>query len=67
MKCQNCGAEVNGSVCQYCGSRVDEKNQTVIINNYYQSSEEPIQYADNVYPQYVSDKNKYEAFYCNTV
>lgn len=25
MKCPNCGAEVNGKVCEYCGTRINHK------------------------------------------
>lgn len=34
MKCPNCGAEVTGAVCNYCGSEMP-KQPINIINNYY--------------------------------
>ena len=39
MKCQNCGAEVQGKYCEYCGSEMPQEKSTVnITNNYYNSS-----------------------------
>lgn len=36
MKCQNCGAEIQGEMCEYCGSAVSQEKTTVnITNNYY--------------------------------
>lgn len=34
MKCPNCGAEVTGSYCSYCGSELP-KEPVNIVNNYY--------------------------------
>lgn len=34
MKCPNCGAEVNGSFCSFCGTEMP-KQPVNIINNYY--------------------------------
>ena len=36
MKCPNCGAEVLGNFCEYCGSEKPRENNTInITNNYY--------------------------------
>lgn len=41
MKCPNCGAEVTGRFCSYCGSEMPKEqtsttfNGNVVINNYY--------------------------------
>lgn len=40
MKCPNCGASVEGKFCEYCGSRLESDNQTVIINNYYGANDQ---------------------------
>ncbi len=66
MKCPNCGAEItDNNICEYCGTKVEEKQQTVIINNYYTTdgqAGEPPRYAYNVQPEYISDKNKWVTF-----
>lgn len=47
MKCPNCGAEATGNFCNYCGSELPKKQETmningnVTINNYYQYPNEP--------------------------
>lgn len=54
MRCQSCGANVNGAFCEYCGAKMPvERVETqtinaehVVVNNYYQSSPgEPAGYA----------------------
>lgn len=46
MKCPNCGAEVTGRFCSYCGSEMPEKqsnmtvNGNIVINNYYGKDED---------------------------
>ncbi len=36
MKCPNCGAEVNGKFCEFCGTKMPEEATTLnIVNNYY--------------------------------
>lgn len=45
MKCVNCGAEVNGEICEYCGSKIIKENPSInIVNNYYSR---PSTQADN--------------------
>ena len=39
MKCPNCGAEVDGKFCEFCGSELQQSNASVsITNNYYGSA-----------------------------
>lgn len=35
MKCESCGAEVTGTTCEYCGSRIVHEAPTMVVNNYY--------------------------------
>ena len=56
MKCPNCGAEVTGRFCSYCGSEIPKKDHDIhiehketIINNYYNGyKEENISYEEKV-------------------
>lgn len=42
MECPNCGAQVVGSVCEYCGSILKSADpQVVIVNNYYGPDAKP--------------------------
>ncbi len=39
MKCQNCGAEAQGKLCEYCGNEMPQEKSTVnITNNYFNGS-----------------------------
>lgn len=76
MQCPNCGAQVKGRFCEYCGSELprsapetinNDNSHTTIINNYYQSAPPQAEYA-NSHPIYQysneeinSDKSKIAA------
>lgn len=57
MQCTNCGAEIKGTVCEYCGSEIPKtepktshsSSQTTIVNNYYQSKPAQTDYPYNQY------------------
>ncbi len=61
MKCPNCGASTDGKFCEYCGTKLEQENQTIIINNYYGTNEPPAEnMSSQYYPPYavVSGKNR---------
>lgn len=67
MKCLNCGAEVKGKYCDYCGSELPKQQQEVtnavndnsqtIINNYYTPSQPTVTFSDQN-QLYVATTNK---------
>ena len=66
MKCPNCGASTDGKYCEYCGTKLESSNQTIIINNYYGTNDQqaggnPPEYY-NTYPEVISGKNRLVVF-----
>ena len=54
MKCPNCGAEVTGNFCEYCGSEmVKEPTVINITNNYYSDNQTQNQGQTQQQPQVV--------------
>ncbi len=40
MKCENCGAEVHGTICEYCKSKISKEPHSInITNNYYNTAD----------------------------
>ena len=40
MKCENCGAEVHGTICEYCKRKISKDPHSIIItNNYYNTAD----------------------------
>lgn len=60
MKCPNCGADVKGRYCEYCGSELPEEKPQTVINNYYYGNPEKTVVKERVVvvDRTVSDKSK---------
>ena len=43
MQCPNCGAQVHGKFCEFCGSELKQENTAINITNNYYGSNVPLQ------------------------
>ncbi|EKZ0110448.1 hypothetical protein IGK80_002325 [Enterococcus sp. DIV0609] len=59
MKCENCGAEVHGTICEYCKSKISKEPHSInITNNYYNTADKnSVSTQENIHEKTTTKQN----------
>ncbi|MEQ8122480.1 hypothetical protein [Enterococcus faecalis] len=59
MKCENCGAEVHGIICEYCKSKISKEPHSInITNNYYNTADKnSVSTQENIHEKTTTKQN----------